>query len=307
VETRSFQKCLPKLFMHLRSQPIEFVLFLCASLSVVALILMLLFVVMEGSLAFTRLGTQLILGLRWETNSDLYGGFPLIYGSLMVVSGAFLIAVPLGVCTSIFIAEVLPFQLRDSIKSVLELLASIPSVIYGFIGVTFLTPLVASIFGLQSGATALTASLILAIMALPTIVGVSGETISAVPSEYKEAAFAHSQPALDRNRNCEVGAIYHERASRGNARDDRGYHIPSAWSRRGCQSNRCFSRHLLGGVCSERKADAYHRPSNQQSGRRPIDSDRPIRLYILLPTSRTRSIPRSRLVNLSSDDTSHSY
>ena len=190
METRSFQKCLPKLFMHLRSQPIEFVLFLCASLSVVALTLMLLFVVMEGSLAFTRLGTQLILGLRWETNSDLYGGFPLIYGSLMVVSGALLIAVPLGVCTSIFIAEVLPFQLRDSIKSVLELLASIPSVIYGFIGVTFLAPLVASIFGLQSGATALTASLILAIMTLPTIVGVSGETISAVPSEYKEAAFA---------------------------------------------------------------------------------------------------------------------
>jgi len=151
---------------------------------------MLLFVVMEGSLAFTRLGAQLIFGPRWDTNSDLYGGFPLIYGSLMVVSGALLIAVPLGICTSIFIAEVLPFHLRDSIKSVIELLASIPSVIYGFIGVTFLAPMIASIFGLQSGATALTASLILAIMALPTIVGVSGETISAVPSEYKEAALA---------------------------------------------------------------------------------------------------------------------
>jgi len=151
---------------------------------------MLLFVVMEGSLAFTRLGTQLILGQVWKTNSDLYGGFPLIYASLMVVSGALLISIPLGICTSIFIAEILPFQLRDPIKSVIELLASIPSVIYGFVGVTFLAPLIASIFGLQSGATALTASLILAIMALPTIVGVSGETISAVPSEYKEAALA---------------------------------------------------------------------------------------------------------------------
>ena len=190
METRSFQKGLPKLFMHLRSQPVEFVLFLCASLSVVILLLMLLFVVMEGSLAFTRLGTQLILGQMWKTNSDLYGGFPLIYGSLMVVSGALLISVPLGICTSIFIAEILPFQLRDPVKSVIELLASVPSVIYGFIGVTFLAPLIASIFGLQSGATALTASLILAIMVLPTIVGVSGETISAVPSEYKEAALA---------------------------------------------------------------------------------------------------------------------
>ena len=190
METRSFQKDLPKLFMHLRSQPIESVLFLCASFSVVILLLMLLFVVMEGSLAFTRLGTQLILGQVWKTNSDLYGGFPLIYASLMVVSGALLISIPLGICTSIFIAEILPFQLRDPIKSVIELLASIPSVIYGFVGVTFLAPLIASIFGLQSGATALTASLILAIMVLPTIVGVSGETISAVPSEYKEAALA---------------------------------------------------------------------------------------------------------------------
>jgi len=190
VETRSFQKSLPKLFMHLRSQPIELVLFLCASFSIVILLLMLIFVVMEGSLAFTRLGTQLILGQVWKTNSDLYGGFPLIYASLMIVSGALLISIPLGICTSVFIAEILPFQLRDPIKSVIELLASIPSVIYGFIGVTFLAPLIASIFGLQSGATALTASLILAIMVLPTIVGVSGETISAVPSEYKEAALA---------------------------------------------------------------------------------------------------------------------
>jgi len=188
--TRNFPKSLPKLFIHLKSQPIEFVLFLCASFSVVTLLLMLLFVVKEGSLAFARLGVQLIFGQRWETNSDLYGGFPLMYGSFMVVSVALVISVPLGICTSIFIADVLPFQLRDPIKSVIELLASIPSVIYGFIGVTFLAPWIASIFGLQSGATALTASLILAIMALPTIVGISGETISAVPSEYKKAALA---------------------------------------------------------------------------------------------------------------------
>ena len=188
--TRSSLRSLPKLFIHLKSQPIEFVLFLCASFSVVTLLLMLLFVVKEGSLAFARLGVQLIFGQRWETNSDLYGGFPLMYGSFMVVSVALVISVPLGICTSIFIADVLPLQLRDPIKSVIELLASIPSVIYGFIGATFLAPWIASLFGLQSGATALTASLILAIMALPTIVGISGETISAVPSEYKKAALA---------------------------------------------------------------------------------------------------------------------
>jgi len=151
---------------------------------------MILFVVKEGSLAFTRIGVQLILGQNWKPNSNLYGGFPLIYSSLMIVSGALVISVPLGICTSIFIAEILPFHLRDPVKSVIELLASIPSVIYGFIGVIFLAPLIASIFKLHSGATALTASLILAIMTLPTIIGVSGEMISAVPKEYKEAALA---------------------------------------------------------------------------------------------------------------------
>ncbi|RJS89011.1 phosphate ABC transporter permease subunit PstC [Candidatus Bathyarchaeota archaeon] len=190
MNLESFLKSLHKLFMRLKSQPVEFILFFCASFSIVILLLMFLFVVKEGSLAFVRLGVQLIFGQRWETNSDLYGGFPLVYGSLMVVSGALVISVPLGICTSIFIAEVLPFQLRDPVKSIIELLASIPSVIYGFIGATFLAPLIASIFELHSGATALTASLILAIMVLPTIVGVSGETISAVPRDYKEAALA---------------------------------------------------------------------------------------------------------------------
>ena len=188
--TRSSPRSLPKLFMHLKSRLVEFLLFFCASFSIVILLLMLLFVVKEGSLAFARLGVQLIFGQRWETNSDLYGGLPLIYGSLMVVFGALVISVPLGICASIFTAEALPFQLRDPVKSVIELLASIPSVIYGFIGASFLAPLIASIFDLHSGATALTASLILAIMVLPTIIGVSIEIISAVPREYKEAAFA---------------------------------------------------------------------------------------------------------------------
>lgn len=190
MKTRSFLKGFPKILMRLKSQPIEFILLFCASISLVILLLMLFFVVKEGSLAFMRLGVQLILGQRWETNSNLYGGFPLIYGSLMVVSGALVISVPLGICTSIFFAEILPFQLRDPIKSIIELLASIPSVIYGFIGVVFLAPQIASLFKLHSGATALTASLILAIMVLPTIVSISVETILAVPSEFKEAALA---------------------------------------------------------------------------------------------------------------------
>jgi len=183
-------KRLPPFFIRLRAQPIELVLLSCALFSILILFLMLTFIVREGSMAFMRVGLELILGQRWETKHELYGAVPLMYSSIMIVSGALAISVPLGICTSIFISEILPSQLRDIVKSMIELLASIPSIIYGFIGVAFLVPLVASIFGLQSGATALTASLILAVMSLPTIVGLSGEIISAVPKEYKDAALA---------------------------------------------------------------------------------------------------------------------
>lgn len=163
---------------------------LCALLSIIFLFLMLLFIAREGMQALLTFGIDFVTGHVWDTNLNLYGALPLIYGSLMVVAGALMVAVPLGVATAIFVEEVLPFSLRDLIKSLIELLASIPSVIYGFIGVLFLAPRVASIFGLSSGTVALTASLVLAVMTVPTIVSISGETIAAVPKEYKEAALA---------------------------------------------------------------------------------------------------------------------
>ncbi len=151
---------------------------------------MLIFVAREGVLAFSTFGIDFIIGQVWDTNANLYGTFPLLYSSLMVSAGALAIAIPLGLGTSIFVTEVLPFAIRDPIKSLIELLASIPSVIYGFIGIIFLVPAIASVFGISSGYTALVASLLLAIMAVPTIVGLSGETLSAVPKDYKEASLA---------------------------------------------------------------------------------------------------------------------
>jgi phosphate transport system permease protein len=151
---------------------------------------MLFFVASEGALALSTFGLDFIVGQVWDTNANLYGAFPLIYSSIMVSMGALAIAIPLGLGTSIFITEVVPFSIRDLIKSIIELLASIPSVIYGFIGIIFLIPAIASVFGISSGYTALAASLLLAIMAVPTIVGVSGETLAAVPKDYKEASLA---------------------------------------------------------------------------------------------------------------------
>ena len=151
---------------------------------------MLFFVASEGALAFSNFGLELVIGQVWDTNAGLYGAFPLIFSSVMVSIGALAIAIPLGLGTSIFITEVVPFSIRDLIKSIIELLASIPSVIYGFIGIIFLVPAIASVFGISSGYTAIAASLVLAIMAVPTIVGISGETLSAVPKDYKEASLA---------------------------------------------------------------------------------------------------------------------
>lgn len=165
-------------------------MFLCAISSIVFLFLMLLFIAKEGMQAFFTFGINFITGPVWETNSNLYGALPIIYGSLMVVAGALMIAIPIGVATAIFIQEVLPFSIRDIVKSTIELLASIPSIIYGFIGMLFLAPQIASIFGPSSGTVALTASLVLGIMAVPTIMSVSGETLAAVTKEYKEAALA---------------------------------------------------------------------------------------------------------------------
>jgi phosphate transport system permease protein len=175
-------------FVSLKSQPMNIILFICASFSIFILFLLLFFVAREGALAFTRVGPDLLFGMQWNLDSDLFGGFPLLFGSLMVTFGALLIAIPIGVSTAIFVSEVLPFYLRDPIKAIIELLASIPSVIYGFIGLLVVVPFISSTFGVPSGQTALTASLILSIMTIPTIVSVSGEIISAVPKNYKEAA-----------------------------------------------------------------------------------------------------------------------
>ncbi|MCR8433842.1 MAG: phosphate ABC transporter permease subunit PstC [Crenarchaeota archaeon] len=180
------------IFIHksLREEPIILILFLCASSSIIFISLMFGFLTMEGAQAFFTFGINFLIGRTWETNANLYGALPLIYGSLMVVSGALVIAVPLGVAAAIFIVEVLPFTFRDLVKSLIELLASIPSIIYGFIGLVFLAPQIASFFRIPSGTVALTASILLAMMSIPTIIGVSGEIISSVPKEYREAALA---------------------------------------------------------------------------------------------------------------------
>ena len=133
-----------------------------------------------------------ILGKSWYPTYDPpdFGILPLILGSLWVTFGALLIAIPLGVSAATYISEVANPRVKEITKPVVELLAGIPSVVYGFFGMVILAPWLQDVFNLPTGLTCLTASIILGFMALPTVVSISEDAISAVPFSYKEASYA---------------------------------------------------------------------------------------------------------------------
>jgi phosphate transport system permease protein len=115
---------------------------------------------------------------------------PLILGSLLVTLGAAIISIPIGVACAVYISEVAPSKTKEILKSGIELLAAIPSVVLGFIGMVTLVPWVKSVFHLPTGLTALSGSIMLAFMAMPTIVSVAEDALYSVPKNYKEGAFA---------------------------------------------------------------------------------------------------------------------
>ncbi len=134
---------------------------------------------------------KFLFGTKWLPISEppSFGVVPLLVGSIHVTVGAILICVPLGVASAMFIAEVAPASLKYVLKSLIEILASIPSVVLGFIGIVWLGPFLKSTFGLTTGMCGLTGSLLLAFMALPTIISISEDALVSVPRTYKEAAF----------------------------------------------------------------------------------------------------------------------
>ena len=135
---------------------------------------------------------KFLLGKFWYPTSEPpeFGILPLILGSFLVTFGASIISVPLGVASAIYISEIASPKIKEFIKPIIELLAGIPSVIYGFFGIVVVAPLVAKIFNLPVGLNAFTASLILGIMVIPTITSISEDAISAVPKKFKEASYA---------------------------------------------------------------------------------------------------------------------
>ena len=148
------------------------------------------FLLREGLPAFAEVTPDNLLSARWYPIEDHFGLLPLILGSLIVTLGAAAMAMPVGLLTAIFIAEIAPRWLREILKPLIEIVAGIPSVVLGFFGVVILSSLVRETLNLPTGLTAFTGSLILAYMALPTIVSVAEDALDAVPRSYRDAALA---------------------------------------------------------------------------------------------------------------------
>lgn len=167
--------------------------FLFSLLSIVFLSGIVIVLFIEGLPIFKIVSLKdFLFGKLWYPTYDPpdFGILPLILGSLWVTFGALVIAVPLGLGGAIYISEVAHPKIKEIIKPIIELLAGIPSVVYGFFGIVIVAPFIQKLFDLPVGLNALTASILLGIMAIPTITSISEDAISSVPNSFKEASYA---------------------------------------------------------------------------------------------------------------------
>lgn len=149
-----------------------------------------LFLLREGMPALFEIPFSTLFSVRWYPIEDYFGILPLIGGSLIVTIGAGAIAIPLGLATAIFISEVIPRWAREILKPMVEILAGLPSVLLGFIGILVLAPITREFLNLPTGLTALTGALLLGAISIPTIVSVAEDALDAVPKTYRDAALA---------------------------------------------------------------------------------------------------------------------
>ncbi len=171
------------------------VFFIAACASVLAVALICIFLFANGLPAMSEIGFgDFLTGTMWKPNNDINGILPMIVGSLYVTAGAIIFGVPIGILTSVFMAFYCPRKIYKPLKTATELLAGIPSVVYGFFGLVVLVPLIRQLgrdlgFG-GNGSSMLTASILLGMMILPTIIGLTESSLRAVPEQYYEGAVA---------------------------------------------------------------------------------------------------------------------
>ena len=174
----------------------KIVFMLAATASIIAVALICVFLFVNGVPAILEIGVfEFLLGRVWAPSDHppLFGIFPMIIGSLYVTAGAIIVGVPIGVLTAIYMAKFCPPFLYRILKPATQLLAGIPSIVYGFFGLIVIVPFVRDTFGIAfggNGQSIFTASILLGIMILPTIIGVSEAAIRAVPDSYYEGSIA---------------------------------------------------------------------------------------------------------------------
>ena len=158
--------------------------------AVVFVVLIFVFLMQEALPAFSEIEAGKFFGRRWYPIENYFGILPLLSGSLVITLGAALIAIPFGLMTAVYIAEIAPRWLRELLKPLVEILGGIPSVVLGFLGILVLAPLVRATLHVPTGLTAFTGAVLLAGMAIPTIVSVAEDALDAVPKSYRDAALA---------------------------------------------------------------------------------------------------------------------
>ena len=174
----------------LKEAAMRIIFLISACVSIIAVVVICVFLFVNGVPAIAEIGFfDFLLGETWRPTSGLYGIMPMILGSIYVTAGAIIVGVPLGLLTAVFMAYFCPPKLYKVLKPAVELMAGIPSVVYGFFGLVVMVPLVRTTLG-GRGTSMLTASLLLGIMILPTIIGVSESAIRAVPRSYYEGSLA---------------------------------------------------------------------------------------------------------------------
>lgn len=172
---------------------IEALIFASGIASIIFVLLIFVFLLREGLMLFGTFSiSEFLTGKYWYPISEppRLGIVPLVFGSLWVTIGAAIISVPLGIACAIYIGEIAPGWLKEVLKAGVELLAAIPSIVLGFIGLVTLVPLVKKMFGLPTGLTAISGSIMLAFMAMPTIVSIMEDALNAVPRSYREGSIA---------------------------------------------------------------------------------------------------------------------
>lgn len=172
----------------------EFVFMLCACVSILAVALICIFLFANGVPAMAKIGFgKFLMGRTWQAGNGLFGIFPMIIGSIYVTAGAIIVGVPIGILAAVFLARFCPKPLYRIMKPGVELLAGIPSVVYGFFGLMIIVPWVRDTFRPYYGGNGLSlfsAALLLGIMILPTIISISESAIRAVPDKYYQGALA---------------------------------------------------------------------------------------------------------------------